>query len=86
MGRRPSGPGPVSPLPPLAGQADLTEDTLHASLSDAALESMNFLNEIGMRYPDAISFASGRPTEDFFGSRTRVVMAASSQDPGSGIL
>ena len=66
MGRRPSGPGPVSPLPPLAGQADLTEDTLHASLSDAALESMNFLNEIGMRYPDAISFASGRPTEDFF--------------------
>jgi (S)-3,5-dihydroxyphenylglycine transaminase len=39
---------------------------LHSSLEDPALESMNFLNEIGMRYPDAISFASGRPFEEFF--------------------
>jgi (S)-3,5-dihydroxyphenylglycine transaminase len=39
---------------------------LHSSLEDPALESMNFLNEIGMHYPDAISFASGRPCEDFF--------------------
>ncbi len=46
--------------------ADLSEATLHASLSNPALESMNFLNEIGMRYPDAISFASGRPYEEFF--------------------
>ena len=27
---------------------------------------MNFLNEIGLHYPDAISFASGRPAEEFF--------------------
>ena len=56
----------MSATRPAPGHADLSEDTLHASLSDAALESMNFLNEIGMRYPDAISFASGRPCEDFF--------------------
>jgi (S)-3,5-dihydroxyphenylglycine transaminase len=56
--------GPV-PEAGLTG-ADLTEASLHASLSDPALESMNFLNEIGMRYPEAISFASGRPCEEFF--------------------
>jgi (S)-3,5-dihydroxyphenylglycine transaminase len=47
-------------------RADLTADTLHSSLLDPALESMNFLNEIAGRYPDAISFASGRPCEQFF--------------------
>jgi DNA-binding transcriptional MocR family regulator len=45
---------------------DLVASTLHASLEDPALESMNFLNEVGGRYPDAVSFASGRPTEEFF--------------------
>jgi (S)-3,5-dihydroxyphenylglycine transaminase len=30
------------------------------------LEVMNFLNEIVERHPDAISFASGRPAEEFF--------------------
>jgi len=30
------------------------------------LEVMNFLNEIVERHPGAISFASGRPTEEFF--------------------
>jgi (S)-3,5-dihydroxyphenylglycine transaminase len=44
----------------------LSTATLHASLSDPALESMNVLNEIGSRYPDAVSFASGRPCEEFF--------------------
>lgn len=39
---------------------------LHASLSDPAMDSMNFLNEIAGRYPDAISFAPGRPYEEFF--------------------
>ena len=47
-------------------RADLTASTLHSSLLDPALESMNFLNEIASRYPDAISFASGRPCEQFF--------------------
>jgi (S)-3,5-dihydroxyphenylglycine transaminase len=27
---------------------------------------MNFLNEVAMRYPDAISFAPGRPREEYF--------------------
>ncbi|MFJ3908374.1 aminotransferase-like domain-containing protein [Streptomyces vinaceus] len=39
---------------------------LHASLTDPALGSMNFLNEIAQRFPDAISFAPGRPYEGFF--------------------
>jgi (S)-3,5-dihydroxyphenylglycine transaminase len=39
---------------------------LHSSLEDPALESMNFLNEIASRYPEAVSFASGRPCEEFF--------------------
>jgi (S)-3,5-dihydroxyphenylglycine transaminase len=39
---------------------------LHASLRDPALESMTFLNEISLRYPEAVSFAAGRPTEDLF--------------------
>jgi (S)-3,5-dihydroxyphenylglycine transaminase len=45
---------------------ELSTATLHASLEDPALASMNFLNEIGSRYPQAVSFASGRPTEEFF--------------------
>lgn len=49
----------------LAG-CDLDASTLHGSLVDPALESMNFLNEIAGEYPQAISFASGRPCEDFF--------------------
>lgn len=46
--------------------ADLDVTTLHASLTDRALNSMNFLNEISHHYPDAISLAAGRPTEEFF--------------------
>jgi DNA-binding transcriptional MocR family regulator len=44
---------------------DLAASTLHGSLLDPALESMNFLNEVASRYPEAISFASGRPIEKF---------------------
>ncbi|WP_434382143.1 PLP-dependent aminotransferase family protein [Melittangium boletus] len=44
----------------------LLQDSLHASLSDPTLEVMNFLNEIALRYPDAISFAPGRPHEKFY--------------------
>ncbi|MBO0804757.1 MAG: PLP-dependent aminotransferase family protein [Nocardiopsaceae bacterium] len=39
---------------------------LHASVRDPALETMNFLNEITSRYPEAISFAPGRPHDGFF--------------------
>ncbi len=35
-------------------------------LNDPYLDSMNFLNEACMRYPKAVSFGSGRPTENFF--------------------
>jgi (S)-3,5-dihydroxyphenylglycine transaminase len=45
---------------------DLSMATLHGSLAEPALESMNFLNEVAGRYPEAISFASGRPFEGFF--------------------
>jgi len=45
---------------------DLSRAELHGSLADPALESMNFLNEVASRYPEAISFASGRPFEGFF--------------------
>ncbi|GER91721.1 hypothetical protein KDW_58830 [Dictyobacter vulcani] len=34
-------------------------------LRDESLDVMNFLNEIVMRYPDAISFAPGRPADQF---------------------
>lgn len=39
-----------------------------SSLPDNAsrLDVMNFLNEVASRYPSAISFASGRPSEAFF--------------------
>jgi (S)-3,5-dihydroxyphenylglycine transaminase len=40
--------------------------TLHGSLRDDALSSMNFLNQIAGEYPDAISFAAGRPYEGFY--------------------
>lgn len=46
--------------------AELDMAGLHTSLEDPALESMNFLNEVASRYPDAVSFASGRPYEEFF--------------------
>jgi (S)-3,5-dihydroxyphenylglycine transaminase len=39
---------------------------LHDSLTAPISESMNFLNEIAHRFPDAISLAAGRPFEGFF--------------------
>ncbi|NOK37968.1 PLP-dependent aminotransferase family protein [Corallococcus exercitus] len=47
----------------------LTPDLLHASLTDPLLDVMNFLNEIALRFPEAISFAPGRPNEKFYDSR-----------------
>lgn len=43
---------------------DLTE--LHASLTDPVLDAMNFLNEVVSRFPEALSFAPGRPSEGTF--------------------
>ncbi|WP_207944443.1 aminotransferase class I/II-fold pyridoxal phosphate-dependent enzyme [Actinomadura rubrisoli] len=45
---------------------ELQKAELHPSLSDPMLETMNFLNEIVWKYPDAISFAPGRPFPGFF--------------------
>ncbi len=45
---------------------DLVTADLHGSLEDPALTSMNFLNEVTSRYPQALSFAPGRPVERFF--------------------
>ena len=52
--------GPDRPIPPLA------LGTLHSSLADPLLDAMTFLNEATSRYPDAVSFAPGRPYEGFF--------------------
>ncbi len=45
---------------------ELTLSGLHGSLMDPLLGAMTFLNEITSRYPDAISFAPGRPNEELF--------------------
>jgi len=42
------------------------EVTLKGCLAAPLLDVMNFLNEVVMRYPRAISFAPGRPAERFF--------------------
>ncbi|BCB74358.1 hypothetical protein Pflav_007680 [Phytohabitans flavus] len=39
---------------------------LHGSLSDPLLDTMNFLNEVTARFPDAVSFAPGRPYDEAF--------------------
>ncbi|HYN20215.1 MAG TPA: PLP-dependent aminotransferase family protein [Thermoanaerobaculia bacterium] len=39
---------------------------LRGCFDDPALEVMNFLNEVVLRYPQAISFAPGRPAERHF--------------------
>jgi (S)-3,5-dihydroxyphenylglycine transaminase len=39
---------------------------LHGSLCDPLLDTMNFLNEVTARFPDAISFAPGRPYDEPF--------------------
>jgi (S)-3,5-dihydroxyphenylglycine transaminase len=43
----------------------LRKEDLHGSVSDPVLDTMNFLNEITLRYPEAISFAPGRPYGGF---------------------
>ena len=45
---------------------ELAKDGLHVSVSDPVSTSMNFLNEVASRFPDAISLAAGRPYEGFY--------------------
>lgn len=59
---------PVTELPPPRPpvRTDLSTEDLHPSLEDPALTSMNLLNEIANHYPEAVSFAAGRPYEEFW--------------------
>ncbi|AUH39252.1 aminotransferase-like domain-containing protein [Streptomyces sp. CMB-StM0423] len=59
-------PGATAPSPPAPSARPLRKAELHGSVSDPLLDTMNFLNEITLRYPDAISFAPGRPYDGFF--------------------
>ncbi|MFC3453300.1 aminotransferase-like domain-containing protein [Amycolatopsis speibonae] len=47
----------------------LSMETLHGSLTDPAISSMNLLNELIDEYPVAISMAAGRPYEEYFDIR-----------------
>ncbi|MEC4019817.1 aminotransferase class I/II-fold pyridoxal phosphate-dependent enzyme [Streptomyces sp. H27-D2] len=57
---------PATSAPPSEAAPALRKSDLHASVSDPVLDTMNFLNEVTHRYPDAISFAPGRPYDGFF--------------------
>ncbi|MFD9032361.1 aminotransferase class I/II-fold pyridoxal phosphate-dependent enzyme [Streptomyces sp. NPDC059567] len=48
------------------GPSGLRPEDLHGSVSDPVLGTMTFLNEITTHYPDAVSFAPGRPYEGFY--------------------
>ncbi|PPK68819.1 4-hydroxyphenylglycine transaminase [Actinokineospora auranticolor] len=56
-------------MDPNALSAQLSTETLHGSLTDPAISSMNLLNELIDDYPKAISMAAGRPYEEFFDVR-----------------
>lgn len=41
-------------------------EDLHPGVADPVMDTMNFLNEVTLNYPEAISFAPGRPHEELF--------------------
>jgi len=45
---------------------ELAREALHTSDTDPVAASMNFLNEVAGRFPDAISLAAGRPFDGFY--------------------
>src|SRR5215475_10644990 len=45
---------------------ELVRKELHTSVTDPVAASMNFLNEIAGRFPEAISLAAGRPFDEFY--------------------
>jgi (S)-3,5-dihydroxyphenylglycine transaminase len=55
-----------APSATMPARVALSRADLHESLASPLLDAMNFLNEIVMRFPHAISFAPGRPREDGF--------------------
>jgi (S)-3,5-dihydroxyphenylglycine transaminase len=69
LGRRPGlarRPEPATDAGTAVGPTVLHRSKLHAGLADPLMDTMNFLNEIAARYPQAISFAPGRPNDRFF--------------------
>ncbi|GAB1336229.1 PLP-dependent aminotransferase family protein [Streptomyces sp. E-15] len=58
--------GTAAPSSAALGDVRLDTAGLHASVSDPTLTSMTLLNDIAGRYPDAVSFAAGRPYEGFY--------------------
>jgi (S)-3,5-dihydroxyphenylglycine transaminase len=61
--------------------------TLKGCLSDPLLDVMNFLNEVVHRYPGAVSFAPGRPSERHFdveGSLGRAALWVDSRSRAAG--
>ncbi|MGA6155641.1 aminotransferase class I/II-fold pyridoxal phosphate-dependent enzyme [Stenotrophomonas sp. NPDC087984] len=61
----PAAPGNAA-VPGNTAATELRKQDLHRSVSDPVLDTMNFLNEITGRFPDVVSFAPGRPYEEFF--------------------
>jgi (S)-3,5-dihydroxyphenylglycine transaminase len=59
---------PASPAPARVarGPRPLALADLHGSVADPLLDTMNFLNEVTARYPEAVSFAPGRPYDGLF--------------------
>ncbi|MEW2579245.1 aminotransferase class I/II-fold pyridoxal phosphate-dependent enzyme [Streptomyces syringium] len=62
----PARPEPAAPARAAGPSSDLRKEELHRSVGDPVLDTMNFLNEITGRFPEAVSFAPGRPYEGFF--------------------
>lgn len=58
--------GATRPGNPYPAGFRLDTSGLHASVTDPALTSMTLLNDIAGRYPQAVSFAAGRPYEGFY--------------------
>jgi (S)-3,5-dihydroxyphenylglycine transaminase len=57
----------AAPTPePARGGGVLRAADLHASVTAPVMDTMNFLNEVTLRYPEAVSFAPGRPYGGFF--------------------
>jgi (S)-3,5-dihydroxyphenylglycine transaminase len=52
---------------PTPAALQIPAQRLRAALANPRLEVMNFLNQVAMRFPEALSFAPGRPPEPLFG-------------------
>lgn len=67
----------MSPVPasPAAGRG-VRSIAVQGSLNDESLNVMNFLNEVVLRYPQAVSFAPGRPAEQHFDVEGSLAKAA----------